>query len=191
MKPKFLTLGMISGALLLSGACSEQAEIHTETHAEHSHKVGADGVIRTVKPGAEVTFSHSLRSPARIGARASLDLVIEDQYTDGQLQLVAFSEDDRIEIFGPSSEAVKSLRGDRANEWSVLFTPKEEGIHYISVQATVIKDGKPQSARAYSARIEVGDITDALLEAERDVGIQVRSDGRRVKILPASEPNDE
>ena len=169
--------------LLIAAACSQPHEYRlAEGHApEPSNE------IKTAKPGAVVIMTSELRSPVVAGDTGTLDLRFEEAYTKGRLSLDASTNSDGISVYGPSSATTRDLSVPGHKDWTVLFTAEKDGIHYINVLATVEVPGEPVVSRAFSARVEVGDTAAAIVARELDVDVVTQSDGRRVKILPAEE----
>lgn len=172
--------------LLVLAACNAPDVHHEADKHGHDHS----GEFQTVKPGANLSMSFELRSSVAAGETGTLDLRFREVYDRGRLTLVASSDSDGLDIYGPTSETTRDLSVPGPKDWNVLFTADKEGIHYINVLATVEIPGEPVVSRAFSARVEVGDTAAAIAARELDVDVVTQSDGRRVKILPAEEPQD-
>lgn len=109
----------------------------------------------TVKPGAAVSFSHSLRAPVDPGGDGVLLLTIRETYDNGAMLLEASSEG--LELAGASRSKTLSMDAGDTHQWDLYFDASDGGVYYIDIVAIVDDGNGGGSTRSYSAAIQVGD----------------------------------
>ena len=128
-------------------ACAAPEDAATETKKTEP--------FSTVKPGAAVSFSHSLRASVEPGGDGVLQLTIRENYASGAMRLEASSEG--LELAGASRSKTLSMDSGDAHNWDLYFDAPADGVYYIDIAAAVDDGNGNISTRSYSAAIQVGD----------------------------------
>ncbi len=125
------------------------------------------------KPGASVSFTHTLRAPVEPGGGGVLELTIDEGYDAGAMEITATS--DGLDLAATSRSMTASMNGASRHQWDVYFDAPAGGVFYIDFAATVEAVEGAAAMRSYSASVQVGDggalakpNTAATLDAEGD-----------------------
>lgn len=138
----------------------------------------------TVKPGAPVSFSHSVSQLANPGENGRIEFSISESYPEGTL-LVATTGSDGLNVFGGTVEQRFDMADGARHTWSVSYSADNDGIYYVNVMAST-EAGEAVMGRSYSARIEIGDILQAEPTAKNGVAA-VSSEGEAEIVMEAEE----
>ncbi len=111
--------------------------------------------VLTAKPGAALSFSHSLRAPVDPGGDGVLQLTIRENYTGGAMLLEASSQD--LKLADTSRSKSLSMDGGDTHNWDIYFDAGAGGVYYVDVTAAVDDGNGNFSSRSYSAAVQVGD----------------------------------
>lgn len=145
--------------VLLSGCSNAQGKPQLEPVASPQVEIKMNTAPNGYrKPSAAVRISHNFSGRSAIGVTENVTFQISDGYPSGDLSLEVFPSDG-IQMFnnGGLQEIALKLDGDNLNEIDVQFQAKEEGIHQITLIATVITRDGQLARRSYSMPIYVGD----------------------------------
>lgn len=171
----------------VTAACAQQAGVEkaaTEPAAAEvsAPKLGAP--FATVKPGAGVSFTHTVNGneSARSGV---VDLQVEEYYLAGSLMLEASGEDG-LSVFGATRNQRVDMASGVMHAWSVNYEAEQDGVYYLNVQATAEPEGQPMSMRSYSVRIEIGDFVPGA-EKARNGDVTTTADGDLIIVMEAEE----
>lgn len=139
----------------------------------------------TVKPGAGVTMNYEAPQNLEIGQYGVLRLNFSEFYNAGTLRLEARPEEG-LRFISEVAEKEISLASGNAHEWELDVTSNKDGIYYVSIFATVKTPEGSDESRAFSARVDVGDITKVGAHKSRVQNGILSQDGKSV-ILEAEE----
>ena len=142
--------------------------------------------IKTAKPGASVSFSHTLRSSVAPGESGVLELTIDENYAGGSMEIIAAS--DGLDLAAASRSLSVSMAGADQHRWDVYFDAPNGGVHYIDFSVTATDENGVAASRAYSAAVSVGD---GAVLAKPDAPIVIDADGEPVVIMSADETIEE
>ena len=151
-------------ALAACTAQEETAPVDVETRNEKHFSSTA--FFATGKPGAGVSFGHSLRAPVQPGGDGVLQLTINEIYKNGELRLEASSES--LDLAVASRSKALSMDGGAAHQWDLYFDAPDAGVYYIDITATVNDGAGAVMTRSYSAAVKVGEGA-ALAKTSADV----------------------
>ena len=143
--------------------------------------------VTTVKPGANVGFSHALRAPVSPGGAGVLELVIDEKYDSGAMRVSASST--TLDLASASSERTIALNGQSSHRWDIFFKAGEAGVHYIDVMAVVEGDNGASATRSYSADVVVGD--SKTVAAKSKASMATDASGEPMVVMEAEETTDE
>lgn len=139
----------------------------------------------TEKPGASVEIKFEAPEALAVGEYGVLKLTVKDYYDTGTLSLTARPEDG-LRLVSETGRKEVSMSGNHPHVWELDIVGVRDGVFYVNVGAMVDVAGENQSARAFSGRVNIGDISKAKLsDAEKRNGV-LSEDGSRV-IMPATE----
>lgn len=145
-------LGCFSLAAFAMSGCTAAQSLPPEAGLVHEHA--------TVKPGASVEITFEAPKNIAVGEYGVLKLIIQDYYDAGTLNLVARPEEG-LRFVSETGRKTLSMSGDDQQEWELDFIGTADGVYYVDVSAIVdLPDGN-QSARAFSGRVNIGDIQKA------------------------------
>lgn len=145
---KFMFTSLGGLAVSLTTAC-----------AANSADVATDKVARAyAKPGASVSYSHTLKSQVNAGETTTFRLFMDEPYPEGRLS-VTLSADGEISLFPSSTEASFDMSQGNSHEMLVSFTPQSNGRHYINVQAMATNPAGQSQPRIFSLPVQVGPLT--------------------------------
>jgi len=186
VKPGLIALSTSVAALLTACAQPETTVTETDVELDSVRTVQLAPPITTVKPGASVTFSHTVSDKLQAGENGSATITVHEGYPSGVLHLQA-SGDEALEVFGAETTARMDMSSGTTHTWRVDFASETDGVHYIHVLARVELDGGYSESRAYAVRVEIGDwqSAQAKIEAARDV--EMMANGEPVMVMPAEE----
>jgi len=161
-------------------ASTELADPHALKTGDHKH----DHIHP--KPGAALTFSHSVASDLSPGDTSFVEIEVRDGYAGGQITLEA-SSTPGVEVFGPGRRVVKDMATPGPHKWLVDFQVEADGVYYIPVLATVERELDLKESRAYAVRIEVGDWKAVQASKEAAKSIAMMPSGEMAVMLEADE----
>jgi len=141
------------------------------------------------KPGASLTFSHSVSGVLSAGDTAFVEIKVKDGYAGGTIVLEA-SSTPGVEVFGAGRRVVKDMATPGSHTWLVDFEVEADGVYYIPVLATVEPDSGMAESRAYAVRIEVGDWKTVQASKEAAKSLTAMASGEMAVILEAEETID-
>ncbi len=168
-------LGLFTVIAIAATAC---AAPENTTAADHGASAG--------KPGASVSFSHTLQAPIAPGGNGVLALSIVENYDAGAMEISAAS--DGLDLAASSQSTSLSLDGASPHRWDVFFSAPAAGVFYVDFAATVTDRNGVAATRSYSAAVQVGDVT-AL--AKPDAPVTLDAQGEPVMIMEADETVEE
>lgn len=148
MKFSFLTVPTV----MFLTACG--ASVFTPVAMQDKTKTA----VKTVKPGAAIDFKYDVTQNLLPSDYGKVMLAFMDGYDSGTLRL-SVEADEGLRLVSEISQKEFSMSGDIAHEWELDVTAAQDGIYYLNILATVDLPNGRESGRAFSARIEVGDIT--------------------------------
>jgi hypothetical protein len=123
-----------------------------------------------------------LRAAVDPGDSGVVELVIEENYDDGRLDIEAIATQG---LSLSSTSTSMSLSGATRHVWDVFFTAgNEDGVHYIDIMATVSNAGEIVASRAYSVPVKVGASARA---AKSSIDVERDTDGTPVVVMEAEE----
>lgn len=183
MRPMMKIAAAVAVAGSLAAACAQQASIDNAQTAPEP--AALEAVHSTVKPGASVTFSHSLRGEIDASRRGSVDIQVTEEYSDGLLHLTAAGEDG-LSVFGADATTRVSMADKDAHTWTVNFQADSDGVFFINVSAEAELEGQPSWMRTYAVRLEIGEGA-ALAEKPANGQVVQQSDGEMAVIMEAEE----
>lgn len=170
----------LAGTLALS-ACSgergaelgsEQVHALADNHAHERHSA-------TVKPGADVAFTHEFVPSTIVGGPKLVRLTIEEAYASGEMELEIIKSDG-LKMVQSRKTRINMAAGER-HTWDLRFETPSEGRFYISLMARVGGEH-----RAYSIPVYVGDISKSKPEA-RGMKLEETANGERIVTMRAKE----
>lgn len=175
-----LLISLAGGAVLMIGCAGT-----TDTSlSEVESNAPGQSQIATIKPGAALDFIAHIDGELQVGAYSDVEIVISSGYDAGTLTARA-SGTDGLAILG-SSAALNHDLADGQAVWRVSVQPDDDGLHYLTVMATVsgLSTGEPQ-ARAFSFAIDPGTKSDPRKTTNKALIIQ--SGDQSLAILDAEE----
>lgn len=174
-------IGLAFAGVLALSACAEKQASEQQGYAladNHAHEPhGA-----TVKPGADVAFTHEFVPSTIVGGPKLVRLTIEEAYASGELELEIIKSDG-LKMVQSRKTRINMAAGDRHN-WDLRFETPSEGRFYISLMARV--GGESGEHRAYSIPVYVGDISKSKPEA-RGMKLEETPNGERIVTMRAKE----
>ncbi|MEL7110330.1 MAG: hypothetical protein AAGJ68_13360 [Pseudomonadota bacterium] len=138
------------------------------------------------KPGASLTFSHSISGTLSAGDTSFVEIKVKDGYSGGEIVLEASSVPG-VEVFGPGQRVVKDMAVAGPHTWLVDFEVEADGVYYIPVLATVEPSSGMVESRAYAVRLEVGDWKTVQAAKEATKSLSTMPTGEMAMILEAEE----
>lgn len=160
-----LAIGALAIASCADGyeqrARTDNTETETETETEGAAVAAA---AATVKPGANVIFSHEFLRNTIVGGPQIVRLTIDESYDSGQLE-VEIVDSDGVTISQTRKTVINLAAADR-HTWDVQFETPQEGRFYIGILATIRDSNGTTAHRAYSIPVYVGDVTGYKPEVE-------------------------
>ena len=182
-------------AALLSGvsACSasvEQSEkvakathAHTHSQADATSKTKTSKTIapyETVKPGANVTLNSVLPKSMTSGTYQSVQLQLDDGYTDGILS-VKIEPSDGLSVFGGSSAKTFNMAAPGPHIWDVDVKADVDGVYFLNVFSEA--QGQP---RSFSVRVNMGQVTQKMFDAAMPADGEL-VEGGKIRVMDAEE----
>ncbi len=158
-----LFYGLIACGGLLIGACSETGHPGSDARLSQESADSSDispstrSYIKTVKPGAAFHFSHEFRFKPQMGQANFVELNIAHPYEAGRIALQA-TADPGLELSDLTTSFDSEVQAGDDEVWEIGFTPRTDGVHYINIMARHRQSGRSDQMRAFSIRVEVGDI---------------------------------
>lgn len=144
----FLT---IASVFLLSSCMTSEVQSEAESLVS---------MAATVKPGASVQMTYDAPKNLGVGQYGVLKLSFSESYKSGTLD-VEVRPSEGLRFITEVAEKEFSLAGDTPKEWELDVTSTQDGIYYVSIFAQVSTPEGGAESRAFSARVDVGDITKA------------------------------
>jgi hypothetical protein len=163
----------LGGGALLS-ACA--APKMTETA-----KAQDTSPLKTVKPGAAVTFAHSSPKNLLPGQYGKITISVTDDYDAGTLYLKAVP-DEGLRLVSETAETDFSMSGKRTHEWELDVSSATKGVYYVNVFATVKLTDGTEFLRSYAAQILVGDVTEADIQNAMKSNGTLSKDGKTISM---------
>lgn len=180
-------LGMTLVACSQAGVAPDaEGQIEPTVTTAETKTVTLAPPITTVKPGASVTFSHTVAGPVLAGDNASVQVTVNEGYPAGTMTLEA-SSIPGLDVFGAGVTARKDMSVGTTHGWRIDFEAANDGVYYLPVLATVAPDGGLVSQRAYAVRIEVGDWKAVEAKVEAAKSLQALPTGEMAMIMQAEE----
>lgn len=148
---KSFVLSLTCTAMIASGCAEGTSGVPTKV----AHKVAPEMTVATVKPGAALQFSSQMQGDLSVGAYTDIEITIDPSYQTGILQATATGTDG-LEVLASGAQLHHDMATGRA-EWRVAVRPKDDGLHYLNIMATVsgLPSGEP-TARAFSIAVDPG-----------------------------------
>ena len=173
-------LFLVASALAVTSCADGYDQL---SHSDQSHTEDT-AQAATVKPGANVSFSHEFVRNPIVGGPQLVRLTIDEAYETGQLE-VEVVKNDGVNIVQNRSTVINLALADR-HTWDLQFETPQTGRFYIGVLAT-IKDGSRTVAhRAYSIPVYVGDVSTYQREAE-GLSLEQTPEGEPIVTMNAQE----
>lgn len=141
--------------------------------------------VATVKPGAAIDFVYKAPKDLMPADYGVVTLTFFEGYQSGTLRLKV-SADDGLRLVSEITEKEFSMAGNDPHEWELDVTATQDGVYYLNILATVdIPNGK-ETGRAFAARINVGDISNANIRQSVKTNGTLSNDGTTI-IMEADE----
>lgn len=143
--------------------------------------VAAEQRAHTAKPSAPIDLRHALQGEPTVGRPLTIELEITSRVAADDLRIEVAPNDDAlalVSVTGPQFDASAGSRYTRR----VVVVPRDDGHYYLTVIATLVRNGVPQS-RAFSVPVRVGDAASAGAHAR----VETDASGRPLISLPAVE----
>jgi len=184
-RPTRLILPLAAG-LCLAGCVKTGPVPQNTAEPSEQTKPFAERVVQTVKTGAAVSLVSQQRYAIETDETGIVDIDILEAYTSGTLILEA-NGTDSLDVFGASRTLRLDMSDTDQHSWSLQFTAREDGVHYISVLASPEGVEGPELKRAFAVRVEVGDLAAAAAKPRNDVALETLPSGESVVVMPAEE----
>ena len=187
MMNRFGSAAILVSAFLAAGCAQSQSDAPVaaiEAKVETTTKVQLVQPA-TIKPGAAVSFTHKARSAVQPGENGTLDLTLIEGYPAGNLTLGITGSDGLVVSTAQSGQSL-SMKGADSHQISVTYRAETNGVFYVNVLAKTDTLDGVTSARAYSARVEIGDVT-GLEKPKTDLPLDTNASGETVIIMEAEE----
>ncbi len=127
------------------------------------------------KPSAAIDFQHDFSGRSTLGSVETLNLKISDRYPGGTVEIIV-NPTDGLEVFKNGNRQSFKM-GSGANNMTLQFQPKSEGVHRLNFLA-VVKTADGQSiSKSYSIPVYVGD----QFVPEKRVGKNIRDNVKAPK----------
>jgi hypothetical protein len=148
-----LALLISASSALVFSACSAQSTVadHQPKSSQAAGGAHTHG-MKTVKPGAALTFTHEFDGEFQVGAYSDVIISFDDQYRSGQVKLIA-SGSDSLDVL--SSTARKTMSVGSGEDWRVAVKPHHDGVHYLNIIGQVDSNGL-SAVRTHAIRIDLG-----------------------------------
>ncbi len=167
----------------LASDAEEASDIVVAAATDPASKL--DRTVATVKPGAAVSFSHTLQDKVGPGQNGSVDLRVSEGYEAGTLT-VETSGTEGLNVFGSQVTQSFSMDAGDTHDWSVSYSADTDGVYYLNVTATADSGDGLVMSRAYAVRIEVGDMALAK-PAAKNGELEMSEDGVPEIVMEAEE----
>lgn len=177
LSASMLALGLIAG-------CAQQGASDAPVETAEAPLVQLP-VPATVKVGAAVEFSHEVTAAAGPGGTGTLSLKVIEGYGDGTLTLETYG-DDALSVFGADTTKTVDMSAGDVHEWTVSYVAQADGVYYANVRAIAAPNDGPTMARAYAARLEIGDMSKAQ-KVEVPGILETGADGETMIVMEAEE----
>lgn len=169
---KYTTISLAVLAVSLTTACAaNSADMATEKTVQSY-----------LKPGAAITYSHSLKSQVNAGETTTFNLNLNENYGEGLLVVNVSAEGD-LTLYPSSTQKRFQMIDDISHNMNVSFTANSNGRHYINVQAFATDASGQTQPRMFSIPVQVG--PPAPLKANADM--TVTPDGENIIEMTAEE----
>jgi len=188
---KALTKIIIAASLTTGvSACSssvEQSEKLTKVtdtdsaHAAHGH-VDKTGTYATIKPGASVRLNSILPKSMTSGTYQTVQLQLKDGYQDGTMS-VTIEPSAGLTLFGGVSSKTFNMTEAGPHIWDVDVKAENDGVYFLNIFA----NAKGQS-RSFSVRMDMGVITQKMLDDAMPENGELSSDGK-YRVFEVSDPS--
>ncbi len=150
----------------------------------HSHgdniklKAGYSAPIGYLKPGASVSYSHNLKPRLEIGETETFQLILDEAYSAGQLD-VKIAAEGAISLFTPADQLRIDMSDGDSHVIDVSVTANGNGRHYINVRALTDK-GEP---RIFGIAVQVG----APTASKPNANMKLMPNGETLILMDAQE----
>ncbi len=165
-----LKSALVSLTLMASAGCTAAQNQPSAKKAEpESHKTKAHHTHDSFrKPSAAIYFNHKFAGSADVGTTQTIELQVRDQYPGATISYEV-QPSPGISLFGPaqfssSSSSIEGLNQATAdfgelpdNNFTLNFQPTQEGVHNISIVATVQMTNGQSIVSSHTIPVYVGD----------------------------------
>lgn len=176
----FSVTTLVAGAFALASCADGYDQLSQPDHGESEETASA----ATVKPGANVNFSHEFIRNTIVGGPQIVRLTIDEAYESGQLKVEVVDYDGLT--ISQSRQTVINLAAADRHTWDLHFETPNQGRFYISVLATIEDGGRTLAHRAYSIPVYVGDVSSYKPEVE-GLSVEQGSEGQPIVTMRAEE----
>jgi len=149
-RSKFISAGVLALTVSLVAACTANS---AETLIQKTTQS-----TNYLKPGASVTYSHTLKSQLSAGETTTFRLFMDESYKAGTL-FVNLSADGDILLFPTSTQASFDMTEGETHNMSISLTANTNGRYYINVEALAVDGAGRSQPRIFSLPVQVGPIT--------------------------------
>jgi len=111
-----------------------------------------------LKPGADIRYSHNLKSQINAGEVANFALTLSEPYDAGTLQ-VSLSTDGNISIVSTATHLAFDMESGDSHVVNISVAGNNNGRHYLNVQALVVSPSGESRPRIFSIPVQVGPAT--------------------------------
>jgi len=172
---RLLVSTVFGGGLLLTGCAAPQSAdtsmvVNTQQDTQS---------VKTVKPGAAVTFGHIGPKNLLPGQYGKVTISVTDDYDAGTLYLTAVP-DEGLRLVTETAETDFSMSGKPTHEWELDVTSATNGVYYLNVFARVKLTDGTEFLRSYAAQILVGDVTKADIRKSMKANGTLSKDGKTI-----------
>ena len=155
MRTTYITLGLFGLAAIVGPLAFSKPEKQS-VHLAQNSVTERGSPIKTIKPGAAVTFSHSFADDLKRNSQNTTDLKISHNYFSGQLR-VMLNPPEGIAIGQTDLERVFDLSGPGEIDLPINFSALADGFHVVGVYAEWTDGFNRKTGRAYSIPVQIGD----------------------------------
>ncbi len=184
----------VFAGLLLTACGTADIDAHAQEPAAETQKLKAakiadfEPVRSTIKPGAALQFTHTIQDKVSPGQNGSVQFTMRESYPGGVVRVEA-NGTEGLEVFGSAVTQSFDMTETGEHVWSVNYRAQGDGLYYLNIVATAEPDNRPAMMRAYSVRLEIGDITQAKLTPPQ-ADVVTRPDGRRAVVMKARDVDE-
>jgi len=176
MSALFPRLSCATLLFCFSVACANQADVDENVTAQIEEKAKPQPIMRTVKPGAALTFTHSFQGEPRNGQQGTVTLSVVHRYKNGVIDLQA-AGDDGVAVSAATTSKTSTIVSPGVIRWNIEYTPIGADAGYINVIARLSRNSGRTLSRSYAIRVSTNqgtqqktlDMEEVILEADETI----------------------